>query len=48
MTAEGSKYFATHVVDKTLFVVPSRNVASLTGVELAKERSAFIDQLSGR
>ena len=30
---------------QTLFVVPSRNVASLTGVELAKERSAFIDQM---
>jgi anti-anti-sigma factor len=45
VTAEGSRYFATHVVDQTLFVVPSRNVASLTGVELAKERSAFIDQM---
>ena len=45
MTAQGSKYFATHVVHQTLFVVPSRNVASLTGVELAKERSAFIDQM---
>jgi hypothetical protein len=45
VTAEGSKYFATHVVDQTLFVVPSRNVASLTGVELAKEHSTFIDQM---
>jgi anti-anti-sigma factor len=45
VTAEGSKYFAIHVVDQTLFVVPSQSVASLTGVELAKERSAFLDEM---
>jgi anti-anti-sigma factor len=45
VTAEGSKYFATHVVDQTLFVVPSRYVASLTGVELAKERAAFLEEM---
>jgi anti-sigma B factor antagonist len=45
VTAEGSKYFATEIVDQTLFVVPSQKVVTLTGVELSKERSAFIQEI---
>jgi anti-sigma B factor antagonist len=45
VTAEASNFFATEMVDQTLLVVPSQKVVGLTGSELAKERSAFIQKI---
>ncbi len=45
MNIDGSKYFATEVLDQILFVRPSPKVASLTGADLAKDRAAFIQEI---
>jgi anti-sigma B factor antagonist len=45
MSAGGTRLFATEVVDDTLFVVPSQNAGTLSNVDLAKERSAFLQEI---
>jgi anti-anti-sigma factor len=45
VTSDGSKFFATEVVNQILFVTPTQKVASLTGVELSRDRSVFLREL---
>jgi anti-sigma B factor antagonist len=45
VTTERPKFFPTEIVDGILFVAPSQKVASLTGVDLTKERSVFIQEI---
>jgi anti-sigma B factor antagonist len=45
VTTERPKFFPTEIVDRILFVAPSQKVASLTGVDLTKERSVFIQEI---
>jgi anti-sigma B factor antagonist len=45
VTGDESMFFSTQVVDRILVIVPSQKVTALTGVELAQERFAFIDNI---
>jgi anti-anti-sigma factor len=40
-----TKFFTTEVVGRTLIIVPTPNVVTLTGVELSKERTAFVNEI---
>jgi anti-anti-sigma regulatory factor len=45
MPANRPRCFATEAVDQILFVVPNEFVGRLTGMDLANERSAFVQQM---
>jgi anti-anti-sigma factor len=45
MTENRSRSLATEVVDQILLVVPKEHVGRLTGLDLANERSAFLEEL---
>jgi anti-anti-sigma factor len=47
MTENRSRYLTTEVVDQILFVVPKEHVGRLTGLDLANERSAFLEEMRG-
>jgi anti-anti-sigma factor len=42
-----TKFFTTEVVGRTLIIVPTPKVVTLTGVELTKERAAFVNEIRG-
>ncbi len=45
MIHDGPKYFVTEVAEQLLFVAPTPKVASLTGADLSKDRSEFLQKL---
>jgi anti-sigma B factor antagonist len=45
MSAGGPRFFATEIVDETFFVVPSQNAGTLPNLDLANERSAFLQEI---
>jgi anti-sigma B factor antagonist len=45
VTAEEPRFFSTEIVERILLIAPSQRVAALTGVELAQERSAFLEKI---
>lgn len=45
MSASEPMFFATEIVDDTLFVVPSQKAGTLSNVDQTKERSAFLQEI---